>query len=84
MPAGEETGARGVAICAGLAAGVYDDHATAVDRTVSIDRRHEPDEARTATYDTVREAFETVVDANATVWETLKQVAREGQTNERN
>ena len=84
VPAGEETGARGVAICAGLAAGVYDDHATAVDRTVSIDRRHEPDEARTATYDTVREAFETVVDANATVWETLKQVAREGQTNERN
>ncbi|WP_152042549.1 FGGY-family carbohydrate kinase [Salinigranum salinum] len=81
VPAGAEMGARGVAICAGLAVGLYDDHADAVDRTVSTERRHRPDPARVASYRTIREAFETTVEQHVTIWETLKQIGREGKTN---
>lgn len=74
VPAGEEMGARGVAICAGLAVDLYDDHAAAVERTVDPDRRYRPDEARTASYRAIRDLFETAVDQHVAVWEKLKRV----------
>jgi sugar (pentulose or hexulose) kinase len=61
--------------------GLYDDHAEAIERTVSTERRHRPDPARATSYRTIREVFETAVEQHVAVWETLKQVDREGRTN---
>lgn len=83
VPAGDETGARGVAICAGLAIGLYDDHAEAVERTVTAERHHQPDEESAASYRSIRDAFQTAVDSHVAVWEKLKQVRDERETNER-
>jgi len=44
VPAGEEFGATGVALLAGVGTGCYPDLETAVDRTVSIERSHTPRE----------------------------------------
>jgi sugar (pentulose or hexulose) kinase len=74
---GEETGARGVAICAGIAAGVYDDHEAAVGRTVDVERRHDPSPGRAESYRNVREAFRTAVRGTAATWEKLKAIEEE-------
>ncbi|SFG86479.1 L-xylulokinase [Halopelagius inordinatus] len=82
VPSGEETGARGVAICAGIAAGLYEDHETAVERTVGVARRHDPTEARTEAYRSVRDAFRTTVSGTEATWEKLKAIEQENQTDD--
>lgn len=71
VPAGEETGARGAAICASLAAGVHPDHATAVDEMVSVARRHEPDPEAATAYKERRETFEVALAAVRPAWKRL-------------
>ncbi len=71
VPAGEEAGARGAAVCAAIAAGVHPDHAAAVDAMVSIARRHEPDPGAAAVYADRREAFEGALDAIRPTWKRL-------------
>lgn len=56
VPAGEETGARGAALCAGVAAGRYDDVEDAVSEAVSVRRRHEPTPERVERYRAVADA----------------------------
>lgn len=75
IPAGEEAGARGAAICAALAAGIYPDHATAVDRMVSVARRHEPDPEAAAVYEAYRDIFEGAYSAVQPIWERLRTAA---------
>lgn len=82
VPSGEETGARGVAICAGIAAGLYEDHEAAVERTVGVARRHDPVEARTEAYRAVRDAFRTTVEGAAETWEKLKAIEEENQADD--
>lgn len=82
VPTGEEAGARGVAICAGLAVGLYEDVESAVDHVVGVERRHDPEPSRSAAYRTVHEAYRLALDGTATTWEKLKSLEREDQTND--
>jgi len=47
---GEEIGARGAAMCAGIGVGVYADYADAVKKIVQVARRYEPDAQATPFY----------------------------------
>ena len=76
VPAGEETGARGAAICAALAAGIHPDHETAVDRMVSLARHHEPDPEIASDYEVYRDIFEGAYSAIQPTWERLRTTAR--------
>jgi len=57
VPAGEEMGARGAAICAGVAAGRYADVDEAVSEAVGVRRTHEPTPERVERYRAVADAF---------------------------
>jgi len=50
VPKGVEMGARGAALCAGIGAGVYKDHADAVAKAVQLERRQEPNVEATPHY----------------------------------
>ncbi len=67
VPAGEELGARGVAILAGVACGVYASVEDAMQQVIRIERRHEPDpEANTAyraLYELYRHIYQQLFDA---------------------
>ena len=76
VPAGKEAGARGAAICAALAASIYPDHATAVDRMVSLARLHEPDPTVAAVYKEYRSIFEEAYAAIQPIGERLRTAAR--------
>ncbi|MFA9516078.1 FGGY-family carbohydrate kinase [Halopenitus sp. H-Gu1] len=76
VPQGSEAGARGAAICAGIAAGIHPDHRTATDRMVDIDRRHDSDPATAAIYRERREIFETALDAIRPIWKRLSDTNR--------
>lgn len=71
VPTGDEAGARGAAICGALAAGLYPDHAAAVDAMVSIDRRHTPDAEAATIYRDRRTTFEEALDAIRPTWKRL-------------
>jgi len=71
VPVGEEAGARGAAVCGALAAGVYADHDSAVDRMVAVDRRHDPDADTAALYRDRRETFEGALEAIRPTWKRL-------------
>ncbi|WP_276275162.1 FGGY-family carbohydrate kinase [Haladaptatus sp. QDMS2] len=77
VPAERETGALGAALCGGVAAGVYPNAGTAVERTVGTARRYDPDPQTNAQYRTVSEAFFEAKDAMERPWETLKSLATE-------
>lgn len=82
VPKGEEAGARGVAICAGLAVGLYDDVESAVGHVVSVKRQHDPTPSRSDRYQAVHEAFRLAHEGTASIWEKLKSLERETQTND--
>jgi len=82
VPTGEEAGARGVALCAGLAVGLYNDIESAVEHVVGVERRHDPDPSRSESYQAVHEAFRLAHDGTASTWEKLKSLEREIQTND--
>ena len=50
VPDGEEIGARGAAMSAGIGVGVYKDHADAVSKAVKVNRRQEPNASATPFY----------------------------------
>ncbi|MDS0222466.1 carbohydrate kinase [Haloarcula sp. S1AR25-5A] len=82
IPAGEETGARGAAICGAIAADVYPDHKQAVDRMVSVARHHEPDPDAAALYSDRRETFENALSAIRPTWKRLMNHAERTYTND--
>jgi sugar (pentulose or hexulose) kinase len=73
VPAGEETGARGAAICGAIAADVHPGHERAVDRMVSVARHHEPDADAAALYSDRRETFENALSAIRPTWKRLME-----------
>lgn len=74
VPAGEEFGAKGVALLAGVGVGLYDDLPGAVDRTTSVTRSYAPRPDRTEKYallyDLYRETYEAMFD----VWDRRQEV----------
>lgn len=71
---GEEIGARGAAMCAGIGAGVYSTYQDAVDKAVTVERRHEPDTELNSLY---RERFtehQNLVQVMAEAWERLSKL----------
>lgn len=82
VPVGEEAGARGAAICAAIAAGIHPDHETAVDRMVSIRRRHRPDPDVTAVYRERRDIFADALPAIRPTWKRLSEDAHDSTTND--
>jgi len=67
-PAGEEFGAKGAALLAGTAAGVYDDLETAVAETRTVDRSFHPDPADVRRYDALYEWYRATYEAMFDVW----------------
>jgi sugar (pentulose or hexulose) kinase len=73
VPAGEEAGARGAAICAALAGGVYLDYERAVGAMVAVARCHDPDPDAAVVYRDRRETFDTALAAIRPTWERLAE-----------
>lgn len=71
VPAGEEAGARGAAICGALAGGVHPDYERAVASMVALERRHDPDPDAAAVYRDRRETFEAALAAMRPTWARL-------------
>ncbi len=66
---GQEYGAKGAVINAGVAAGVYTSYADGVARTVRAARRFAPDPARRDDYAVLLQIYRSVRDAMLPVWE---------------
>jgi sugar (pentulose or hexulose) kinase len=77
VPAGEETGARGAALCAGVATGRYADVDEAVAETVAVERTHRPDAAAADRYRTLAAGFERARESLGPTWETLMDASGE-------
>ena len=82
VPAGTETGARGVAICGGVAADVFPDHETAVDAMVESRRRHEPDPDAAAVYRERRRTFDEALSAIRPTWKRLHREPKRNRADE--
>jgi sugar (pentulose or hexulose) kinase len=65
---GEETTAKGAAMLAGVAAGVFSDYRDAVERTVKLERVHHPDSNATAQYAEVYELYRKVREGLDEAW----------------
>lgn len=72
IPTERETGALGAALCGGIAAGVYPDAETAVERTIGTAARYDPNPETETRYQTLTDTFSQVSDAMEQPWETLK------------
>lgn len=57
VPAGSELGARGVAVLAGIASGVYRDLEDAMQQVIRLERQHEPDPVATEKYRALYELY---------------------------
>jgi L-xylulokinase len=76
VPEGAELGARGAAICAGIGAGVYKDHAEAVARAVRLERRQEPDPQATPYYLARYAEYQRLLQAMQVPWNHLSRLAQ--------
>lgn len=71
---GQEYGAKGAVINAGVATGLYASYAEGVARTVRSARRYEPVAARAEGYAALLQAYRSVREAMLPVWEQRSQV----------
>jgi L-xylulokinase len=71
---GNELGARGVALAAGIGAGLYSDYAEAVREAVSVVRVHEPIPANTPLYLARYAEYERLINVMQTPWEELNKL----------
>lgn len=70
---GEETGARGGAMCAGIGVGVYENYHDAVAKTVTVKNRYEPDAANTARYREYFVEYQNLVQVMSEAWHRLSK-----------
>jgi sugar (pentulose or hexulose) kinase len=69
VPVGSELGACGAAINAGVAVGLFSDHAEAVERMVQIEAEYTPNEELTERYDELFVLYKDLIQAVWGVWE---------------
>jgi L-xylulokinase len=68
---GQEMGARGAAMCAGIGIGVYDNYQDAVDKAVKLKRRHEPNPECGSAYSERFIEHQNLVQVMQEAWERL-------------
>ena len=71
---GNELGARGVALSAGIGAGIYRDYAEAVQEAVSVIRVHEPISANTPHYLARYAEYQRLAKVMQEPWEALSKL----------
>jgi L-xylulokinase len=71
---GNELGARGAALSAGIGAGIYTDYAEAVREAVSVVRVHEPNPANIPLYLARYAEYERLINVMQAPWETLNKL----------
>jgi sugar (pentulose or hexulose) kinase len=71
---GNELGARGAALSAGIGAGIYRDYAEAVREAVSVVRVHEPLPVNTPLYQARYNEYTRLTNVMQASWETLSQM----------
>jgi sugar (pentulose or hexulose) kinase len=69
VPTGVELGARGAAINAGVAVGLFADHSAAVGQMVRIEREYAPNAEQTARYDELYALYRELITAAWPIWE---------------
>jgi sugar (pentulose or hexulose) kinase len=74
VPAGVELGAKGAAMNAGVAVGLFEDHAAAVKRMVKIEREYTPDSENSGRYDELYALYRELIEAVWPVWERSFQI----------
>lgn len=74
VPDGNELGARGAALSAGIGAGIYRDYTEAVQEAVSVVRVHEPILANTPLYLARYAAYQRLVEVMQAPWEELNKL----------
>jgi len=77
VPDGIEIGARGAAMSAGIGAGVYKDHADAVETAVKVKRRQEPNPQATPLYLARYAEYKKLVEGMREPWDRLNRLAQE-------
>jgi len=68
VPRGNEFGAQGAALLAGMGAGVYEDLESAVDRTSAVERSFEPRPEKAQQYDRWYDVYKEPYEATFDVW----------------
>jgi erythritol kinase len=68
VPAGEELGARGVAILAGVACGVYSGVEDAMQQVIVVERQHDPNPDATAKYHRLYELYRHIYEQLSEAW----------------
>jgi sugar (pentulose or hexulose) kinase len=71
---GNELGARGAALCAGIGTGIYRDYAEAVQEAVSVVRVHEPILANTPIYMARYAEYQGLVEVMQEPWNALNRL----------
>ena len=74
VPDGNEIGARGAALSAGIGVGVYKDHADAVAQAVKLDRRQEPNPAATPFYLERYAEYKNLLECMQEPWDRLSRL----------
>ena len=81
---GSETGAKGAAIMAGKAAGIYADYPEAVRKTCRFSAVYEPRQTRTAQYDILFDLYRRIRQSHTQVWYDREQAYRTIRTIQEN
>jgi L-xylulokinase len=71
---GEEMGAHGAAMCAGIGAGVYENYQDAVEKTVIVKNRYEPDHQHTILYRERFVEYQNLVQVMNEAWNRLSKL----------
>jgi L-xylulokinase len=71
VPAGTELGAKGAAMCAGVAAGCFTSYAEAVQAMVHVDRVYRPDTDAEEVYAAKYRRYRSVVEGLGPLWEKI-------------
>jgi L-xylulokinase len=74
VPDGNELGARGAAITAGIGAGIYANYQEAVQEAVTVIRVHEPDPVNTPHYLARYTEYQRLVEVMREPWEALNRL----------
>lgn len=76
VPDGNEIGARGAALAAGIGAGIYKDYAEAVQEAVSVVRVHQPDPEQTPLYLERYEEYKRLLEVMKAPWDALNRLEK--------